>query len=133
MRIITGRSCASWPDKEMQIVISYPADIQWAGAAFAFLISFKCQTFFSWLGLSWISYQFLGYLEDRHRPAFVFHNLRLPTKPLCEIERIDFLKYTREYTRVGMLNKLVKFLNSFNVSNIIFLFYYSFFTIDLRY
>lgn len=44
---------------------------QWASAASVFLIFFKCQNFSRH---SPIGYQFLGYLEDRYRPAFVFRS-----------------------------------------------------------
>jgi len=39
---------------------------QWAGAAFAFLISLKCHSFPRRSGLSWIGYQFLEYLKGRY-------------------------------------------------------------------
>lgn len=71
-----------------------------------------------------VGYQFLGHLEGRHRPAFVFrsHNLRLPTRPLCEIERArTFLgrAHTRIYARVGR----AKLLRSLSPPQIIFLSY----------
>lgn len=79
-------------------------------------------------GFSRVGYQFLGHLEGRHRPAFVFrsHNLRLPTRPLCEIERVVFLgTHTRTRARASVRpnTNTAKLLRSLSPPQIIFLSY----------